>query len=367
MIGNILIKMNNNSLRELNRNLTESFTTAFIDSGYSSDEKYRPRLLVNNSKDGIKILYTLQEELKNCKEFAISVAFINRSGIVDLMDIFKELEANNVKGRILTTDYLKFTEPEALWQLKQFKNIEIKMYKVENRGEGFHTKGYIFNKENIYDIIVGSSNLTQSALSINKEWNIKLVAKKEGEYASKVVKEFDELWFSQYTLSYESFIKDYEIEYRIAKRQREVSRESEVISFEQSQLKPNKMQKEFIRKLEKMINKGEKKALLISATGTGKTYASAFAMRELEIKKLLFVVHREQIAIQAKRTFEMVFGKKIKYGLMTGNKKDYDADFIFATKDTFTKDDIYTKFQQNHFDAIIIDEYDIIGLSREAA
>ena len=160
--------MNSNSLSELNKNLTESFTTALIDSGYSSNEQYRPRLLVNNPKDGVKVLYTLQDELRNCKEFAISVAFINRSGLVYLKDVFKELEENGVKGRILTTDYLNFTEPEALKQLKQFNNIEIKMYKVKNRGEGFHTKGYIFKKENIYDIIVGSSNLTQTALSTNK-------------------------------------------------------------------------------------------------------------------------------------------------------------------------------------------------------
>ena len=353
--------MNSNSLSELNKNLTESFTTALIDSGYSSDEQYRPRLLVNNPKDGVKVLYALQDELKNCKEFAISVAFINCSGLISLKDILKELEIKGIKGRILTTDYLKFTEPQALKELKQFKNIEIKMYKVKNHGEGFHTKGYIFKKENIYDIIVGSSNLTQTALSTNKEWNIKLVAKKEGEYASKVVKEFDELWFSQYALAYDDFIDEYEIEYRVAKKQREVARESQVISFEQSQLKPNKMQIEFIERLQKLIDNGEKKALLISATGTGKTYASAFAMRELRVKKLLFVVHREQIAVQAKRTFEMVFGKKIRFGLLTGNVKKYDTDFIFATKDTFTQENVYTKFDKCHFDAIIIDEVHRLG------
>ena len=96
-------------------------------------------------------------------------------------------------------------------------------------------------------------------------------------------------------------------------------------------------------------------------TGTGKTYASAFAMRELRVKKLLFVVHREQIAVQAKRTFEMVFGKKIRFGLLTGNVKKYDTDFIFATKDTFTQENVYTKFDKCHFDAIIIDEVHRLG------
>ena len=47
------------------------------------------------------------------------------------------------------------------------------MYDVEAAHEGFHTKGYIFKKDEIYRIIIGSSDITSAALTINKEWNTK--------------------------------------------------------------------------------------------------------------------------------------------------------------------------------------------------
>ena len=345
----------------LKNEITNSVMTSLVDKGVVSDEKYRPRLLVNNAKSGLKILTTLQDELKDCDEFAISVAFINWGGIINLIDVFSELEKKGVKGRILTTDYLNFTDPNALRRLNEFKNVTIKMFKTGQSSEGFHTKGYIFKKDEIYDIIVGSSNLTQSAITVNKEWNIKLVARTEGEYATKVVKEFDELWESDYAISFCDFIDQYTEEYKIAKRQRDIARDNQIISFEQLKLTPNAMQLDFINNLKSLMAKGEKRALLISATGTGKTYASAFAMREIEAKKLLFIVHREQIAIQAKKSYELVFGNKVKTGLVIGSKKEYDADLIFATKDTFTKEEVYKKYSKNHFDAIVIDEVHRLG------
>lgn len=345
----------------LKNELTNSIMTSLIDKDLNSDEQYRPKLLVNNAKIGLKILNTLQDELLECKEFAISVAFINSSGIIGLKDIFKELDEKGVKGRILTTNYLNFTEPKALKDLKQFNNIEIKMYKAGERNEGFHTKGYIFNKNEVYDIIVGSSNLTQAAISINKEWNIKLVARKEGEYATKVIKEFEELWNSNLAQNYEEFIEQYTLEYEIARKQRAIARESKIISVEKFNLSPNKMQLDFISNLHKLIENGQNKALLISATGTGKTYAAAFAMRELDVKKMLFLVHREQIAVQAKKSFENVFSYNVKTGLLTGSVKNFDSDLIFATKDTFTREDVYQRYAKDHFDAIIIDEVHRLG------
>ena len=103
-------------------------------------------------------------------------------------------------------------------------------------------------------------------------------------------------------------------------------------------------------------NKGVDKALLISATGTGKTYASAFAMRELGFKRVLFLVHRNQIAKQAKASFERVFGSRIKTGLVSGIKHDYEADFVFATVQTLSKQENLEKFPRDYFDACIYDE-----------
>ena len=81
----------------LKNEITNSVMTSLVDKGVVSDEKYRPRLLVNNAKSGLKILTTLQDELKDCDEFAISVAFINWGGIINLIDVFSELEKKGVK------------------------------------------------------------------------------------------------------------------------------------------------------------------------------------------------------------------------------------------------------------------------------
>ena len=116
------------------------------------------------------------------------------------------------------------------------------------------------------------------------------------------------------------------------------------------------MQIGFITNLQKIVEAGEKRALLISATGTGKTYASAFAMRELGYKRVLFLVHRGQIAKQALESYKKVFDKSVSMGMVTGKHQDYNADYIFATIQTLSKEDVLEKYDRNAFDAIVIDE-----------
>ena len=83
------------------------------------------------------------------------------------------------------------------------------MYDVEAAGNGFHTKGYIFKKEEIYRIIIGSSNMTSAALTVNKEWNTKLISTESGEIAEEIVDEFQNLWNSEYALPYDDFYEVY--------------------------------------------------------------------------------------------------------------------------------------------------------------
>ena len=116
------------------------------------------------------------------------------------------------------------------------------------------------------------------------------------------------------------------------------------------------MQEEFIVNLRKIIDRGEKRALLISATGTGKTYASAFAMRELGFKRVLFVVHRAQLAKQAKKSFERVFNDSVSMGIVGDGKHEYDCDFVFAMVETLNRDAHLFKYDEDDFDCIILDE-----------
>ena len=120
------------------------------------------------------------------------------SGITPLLQTFKDLEKKNIPGEILTTNYLNFSEPRALEKLNSLSNITLKMFDVERAAEGFHTKGYIFKKEEIYRIIIGSSNMTSAALTVNKEWNTKLISTENGEVAEEIVEEFQRLWNSEY-------------------------------------------------------------------------------------------------------------------------------------------------------------------------
>lgn len=148
-------------------------------------------------------------KLLNCDQFSISVAFITKSGITPLLQTLKELEYRNVPGRILTTDYLGFSEPEAMSKLAELKNIELKMYRTRETEDGFHTKGYIFKKDEVYRIIVGSSNMTLSALTKNKEWNTKIVSTELGEYTKEILNEFNQLWNSTFAYNYDDFIEEY--------------------------------------------------------------------------------------------------------------------------------------------------------------
>ena len=339
--------------------LKQGLTTAFINQNTSSNLAYKPQFVSNNYREGRKVISSIEDELLSCEEFAISVAFITMGGITPLLQTLRELEQRGISGKILTTDYLMFSDPKALRILANFKNIQLKMFITENSKEGFHTKGYIFKKEEMYRIIVGSSNMTLSALTTNREWNTKIVSTEQGEYTQNIVAEFENLWNAQQSLPFEQFIEAYTniyIKNKIIQKQKELAKQAEIPSLEVYRLQPNPMQIGFINNLRKIYETGEDKALLISATGTGKTYASAFAARELEFKRVLFLVHRNQIVKQALKSYRKVFGGQVSMGMVTGKYQDYDADFVFATIQTLSKTDILSQYNKEHWDLIIIDE-----------
>lgn len=332
------------------------FETAYIDGSVVSSDIYRPQFVSNNHKEGKKVLSSIEDELLSCDSFQISVAFITMSGITPLLQALKELEKKNIRGKILTTNYLNFSEPRALKKLNDLSNITLKMYDVEIADEGFHTKGYIFRKDEIYRIIIGSSNITSAALTSNREWNTKLISTEQGEVTKEIVAEFNELWNSKYALSFEDFYENYKARYSIIKRQRRIAKQEEITSIEKYKLQPNSMQVGFISNLKKILEAGEDRALLISATGTGKTYASAFAMRELGFKRVLFLVHRGQLARQTKRSYEKVFANSISMGLVGAGYHEYDADYVFATVQTLNRDEHLLQYKKDAFDCIVLDE-----------
>ena len=336
--------------------LKSGLSAAYINGSVAANLAYKPAFVSNNPEEGKKVISSVEDELLRCDQFQISVAFITMGGVTPLLQTLKELEKKGVKGQILTTNYLNFSEPRALEKLNGLKNITLKMYDVEAAGNGFHTKGYIFKKEEIYRIIIGSSNMTSAALTVNKEWNTKLISTESGEVAEEIVEEFHSLWNSEYALPYEDFYEVYKERYNIIKHQQEIAKSEEIPSIEKYRLKPNSMQERFIANLRNILEQGEERALLISATGTGKTYASAFAMRELGFKRVLFLVHRVTLAKQAKKSFEKVFDKKVTMGLVGAGSYEYEKDYVFATVETLNRDAHLFQYQPDAFDCIILDE-----------
>lgn len=347
----------NNIIQELNQGII----TAFVDQANVTNLAFKPEFIYNDTDKKHKILTTLERELLNCDSFSISVAFITQSGIEPLLQTLQVLEQKGVPGKILTTDYLTFSEPAALKTLDSLNNITLKMYQAES-GPGFHTKGYIFKSDGLYRIIIGSANLTQKALTINHEWNAKIISMEDGEIAKKVQNEFELLWNSKKALPFDVFYKDYLTKYQTTKKQRELARQTEIVDFNTYKLEPNSMQVSFIQRLKELAESGEDKGLLISATGTGKTYASAFGVRDaLQTNgKVLFIVHRKQILRQAMESYQKVFNGRKTMALLTGEDQDYNkimhADFVFSMITMISKEEVKKRFQPNEFSAIVIDE-----------
>lgn len=335
---------------ELTEQLRNSLVTGFIDKLHHSDEGFRPNLVVNDKAEGKTVLTTIKKELEDCNEFFFSVAFITTGGLVALKQNLRILEEKKISGKILTSQYLNFTDPQALRELSKHKNIELRI----STKDALHSKGYIFRKNENFDLIIGSSNLTASALQTNKEWNLKITANQNSELINQAILEFNKE-FNEAIPVDEKYLVEYQLIYK-----REKLFQAEINALKRKdkkeKIEPNKMQLEALSNLERFRLDGKNKALLISATGTGKTYLSAFDIVNFKPKKFLFIVHRRTIALKAKSTFETIIDSNIKTGVFSGSQKELEADYLFCTIQTLAKDENLALFARDYFDYIVIDE-----------
>ncbi|UYI79419.1 MAG: DUF3427 domain-containing protein [Fusobacterium varium] len=328
----------------MEKSLIESLKTSSINLNIESSQNFQHKLLCNKEE---KIIINLRKELENCDEFIISVAFITEGGLSLILEQLKELENRNIRGKILTGDYLNFTEPKALKRLLNYKNIELKILSKEK----FHAKGYFFKKGNLWTLIIGSSNLTQTALTVNFEWNLKINSLEDGKITKDILNNFEEIFERLPKLDLE-MVENYEKVYKLSKEYSKIQEKNQNSLFKKD-IKPNFMQKEALENL-KLLRESEDKGLLISATGTGKTYLSAFDVKNLKPEKMLFMAHRKTILRKAKYTFENIISNK-KMAIY-GEESIVDADYIFAMVQTLNKKEHLEKFSKNYFNYIIIDE-----------
>ena len=332
-------------------------------------------LIINEKVKFRNFFIYLKQELLNCKKFYFIVSFIRYSGIQLLISTLDELEKQGIQGEIITSVYLNITDSKALRKLLSYKNIKVKIY--NNSSESFHTKAYLFEKEKYHSVVIGSSNISQSALYSAEEWNVKLTDSSFFNIYGKSLNQFEKLWHSNEAIEltqdfideYEKYKKSVNVQNTFDYRKTKIEQENEFV--------PNSMQKRVLGKLKETRENGNKKGLVISATGTGKTYLAAMDIKQFfEINsntenklfkindkksktsniKFLFIAHREELLENAINVFSKILKiDKNEFGRIYGGLKEIDKSIIFASIQSLRNS--YNEFKPSFFDYVIVDEF----------
>lgn len=319
----------------------------------------------------------MRSDIRKSSTIYILSSFIMRSG-VDV--IYEDLQVALDQGadiKILTGDYLFVTQPEALKKLTSLrgKNIEIRLWKSD--GVSFHPKSFIFKHREEGALIVGSSNLSRSALTSGVEWNLRMPRHASPKVFNQAIDSFITLFYDEQTMTinqetiihYETAYKNFhathadlmktwtkreEIELMLPTEETPALPEEvdELVDYEIA-IEPRPAQTEALVALEETVAEDYSKAMVVMATGLGKTYLAAFFAQKYQ--KVLFIAHREEILKQAKDSFEHVLG--VPGGLYYGAEKDKDQPLLFASIFTLSVQDHLTKFRKDEFDLIVIDEF----------
>lgn len=315
-----------------------------------------PQLVLNDLAKGEKVLEFILENLSMCEKFRFAVAFVTRSGVACLHQTLKEFCSRGGSGEILVSSYLNFSDPHAIKALKNFPGIDVKFVAAPN----FHGKTFLFDFDDFSRVLIGSSNLTQDALGKNTEINLTVSLKDDSSLYKSIDGSLNH-WSKTAEEITDQRLIDYAEDWSAAKVSSQVRLNDsggQVYPEEYfSTIHPNSMQVEALASLDAVRKAGKKKSLIISATGTGKTVLSALDVKQMGAKRMLFVVHRLNIAKKAMSEFRKVFGETKTMGLYTGSTElNTTADFIFSTVQTINSQRHITNFSSTDFDYVIIDE-----------
>ncbi|MBM6700060.1 DUF3427 domain-containing protein [Bifidobacterium pullorum subsp. saeculare] len=343
---------------------------------------YAPRLIANRSGDTMG--EALHDELEQSDAFTMSVAFVSPGAVKTLFQDFldnRELHPRTAvtPSRLITSTKNFFNKPAAFWDLLRLgreADVDVRVWNGgdasptdgpsdDPQGQPFHPKGYVFtrrmdNGTPYVNVYVGSSNLTSTALSQQREWNLKVSSLEGGDLVGQVQRELDAQVRDSVPLT-EEWIKQYEEDFkRYAPPRREILKERE--AAEHKPIEPNDMQREALESLAKLRAQGERRAIVISATGTGKTYLSAFDVRACKPRRMLYLVHQQQILKAAMRSYQRVLGcPDDELGLFTGDSKQSGRKYVFATIQTMGKPEVLAQFASDEFDYILVDEAHHVG------
>ena len=335
-----------------------------LDFGYvnklaDAPKKHHPELVLNNETNSM--LRALRFEMRRASSFTFSVAFVSPRAIALLKQELIDFEG---VGRIITSDYLGFNSPAAFAELLNLQSLGLDV-RISDK-EAFHPKGYVFTQPDGVTAILGSSNLTEGALARNHEWNLRVSASRDSDLASQFTNLLDEELFSSKPLT-QTWIDHYSDNYQppADRSTQRVPRDTNGINQTQNtEITPNAMQVDALSAIASVRAAGKNRALVISATGTGKTILSAFDVRAVDPKKMLFIAHREQILDRSIAAFKEVLGApSSEFGKVVGSSRELDKRYVFATVQTLSQDRVLEDIDPEEFDYILIDEVHRAGAS----
>lgn len=324
------------------------------------------------------LIEKLKEHIETSSTIYILTSFVMKSGVEAIKEPLKQAAERGADIKICAGDYLYVTQPDALRELTSIHpNIEVRLWK--SNGISFHPKAYLFEDKSDGYFIIGSSNLSRSALTSGIEWNIGLHKCVEETVFAEVMSEFLTLFYAEQTVQVnEETLKEYEKQYddyhqrhsnlvRQWAQLEEVelmfpaempaAEEAEVVydpTVSYRAIQPRFAQVEALAQLEATYAEGYDRAMVVMATGLGKTYLAAFFARNFD--KVLFIAHREEILYQAKRSFARVLSDKT-FGIYDGKMKEGQADIVFASIFTLSMKRHLEIFTKDEFDLIVVDEF----------
>lgn len=340
-----------NTVTSLPDHVRRDITFGFLDKSVATDKLFNPVLVSNFDAD--TMYKSILEELRRSKNFTFSVAFVSSDAIASLKQALIDFPGT---GRIITSTYLGFNSPESFRELANLRKIGVDVFIYEDKRRGFHPKGFIFEQEQSTTAIVGSSNLTSRALKSNHEWNLKFSALPGGDIIEQLSKAVEAQLIDSVPLS-EEWISAYEVLYKPPERRTSPDASRFLRHGPAELIRPNAMQAEALEEIARVRAAGESKALVVSATGTGKTILAALDVKAVNPHRMLFVVHREQILDRAIEEFTKVLGLEDRdVGKFVGARQETDRRFVFATVQSLGTLAKLESVPPDYFDYVLIDE-----------